>query len=215
MELELNNAKLSDLHREVFATDRDASQTALTMIAVSGRLTCFTGGTSVGRTRWLHALMGFEPLAEGFVCLDGEPLTPQSAPLFRRLMAYAPARLEPVGLLHPVEPPTVEQVFHLLRNREQPISNAILAEEVRRLQSGASISILPEGEVTEGRGGSDPRFQLIAVASLLGTPIVLVDDPPVTAVPYLSGLASSGRMVILTSDEAAVHDASHLIVPIS
>lgn len=195
MELELNNAKLSD------------GQKALTMIAVTGRMTCFTGGTLVGRTRLLHALMGFETLSEGVICLDGEPLTPQSAPLFRRLMAYAPARLEPVGELHPVEPPTVEQVFHLQRNREQPISNAILAEEVRRVHSCVTIQ---EGQDV----GNDSRFQLIAVASLLGTPIVLIDDPPVTAVPYLSGLAASDRMVIVASDEAAVHEASHLIVPI-
>lgn len=185
MQLELNNATLYD------------GQTALSMTAATGRLTCFTGGTPLGRRRWLHALMGFEPLTGGYVCLDGEPLTPQSAPQFRRLMAYAPVCLEPVGELYPVEPPTVEQVFHLRRNREQPISNAILAEEVRRVG-----------------GSGDPRFQLIAVASLLGTPIVLVDDPPVASVSYLRALADGGRLVVVASDEAAVHDACHLIVPI-
>ena len=174
---------------------KDEPQT-LSMMAKSGELTCMTGGTSVQRRRWLYALMGFESLLNGFISIDGEPLTTRSALAFRQLMAFAPSCLAPVGEVVVYEAPTVQDVFSLKANREQPISNGILGEEIRRV----------------GLDNTDPRGQLLAVAVLLGKPILLVDDPNDQAVGYIRHQANLGKLVIVTSDSPAVADAADLVV---
>jgi ABC-type siderophore export system fused ATPase/permease subunit len=181
---ELNNAVL------------DASQQPLSLMATEGQLTCLTGGEPALLTRWLMAMMGFEPIADGFICIDGEPLSADNATAFRQLMAYAPARLEAVGELQPQEAPDPETIFHLRRNRNQPITDAVLAAELRRI----------------GNQDSDSRVQLLAVAALLGTPIIVADQPPATTAAYLRLLADSGRLLLVaTNDEAILAEAHQTI----
>ncbi|WP_081773354.1 ATP-binding cassette domain-containing protein [Prevotella sp. P6B4] len=62
----------------------------LSFIADDGRLTCITGAVGSGKSTFLRTLMGFLPITEGFVSVDGELLTVQSAPSFRRMMCYLP-----------------------------------------------------------------------------------------------------------------------------
>jgi len=52
------------------------------------------GSQGKGKTTLLRALMGFLPIDEGHISIDGELLTPLSAPWFRRRMAYVPQHLE-------------------------------------------------------------------------------------------------------------------------
>ena len=42
----------------------------------------------------INAMLGFQPLTQGFLTFDGEPLTASSASFLRKMMAYVPA---PVG----------------------------------------------------------------------------------------------------------------------
>lgn len=163
----------------------------LSMMAEEGRTTCLTGGTREQRTRWLLAMMGFVTVKNGYISIDGEPLTPASAADFRRLMAYAPARLEDAGEVKTYEAPTVQDIFTLRANRELPISNGILGEEMRRIAPGSD----------------DQRVRILAVAALLNKPVVLVDDPPAEAAEYLCRLAQKGRIVIV-----ATHDERLLAV---
>jgi len=184
MIFELNNAVL------------DVSRHPLSLMATEGQLTCLTGSEPALLTRWLMAMMGFESVAGGFICIDGEPLSADTAPAFRQLMAYAPARLERVGELEPQEPPSPETVFHLRRNRNQPITDAVLAAEIRRI----------------GDHDNNPQVQLLAVAALLGTPIVVADQPTPVAATYLRSLADSGRLLLVaTHDEAILNEADQII----
>lgn len=164
----------------------------LSLMAREQRVTCLTGGTSARRLRWLHAMMGFWPVRSGYISIDGEPLTPLSAPTLRRLMAFAPSRLEAEGTVSVLEPPTVQDVFSLKANRDLPISNGILAEEVRRVSPDTT----------------DRRAHLLAVASLLNKPILLVDDVMAGAMAYLRQKAAEGRIVVVTSADAAVMAAA-------
>ena len=61
-------------------------KSTLSLMAAEGQLTCI-----VGPVRWLHAMMGFEPVLAGYISIDGEPLTPQLAATMRRSMAFVPA----------------------------------------------------------------------------------------------------------------------------
>ena len=184
MMLELNEVLIEGMHR------------TLSLMAKAGELTCLTGGTAEQRTRWLMAMQGFETVTNGYISIDGEPLTPQSAPAFRKLMAYAPARLCRLGEVTTYEPPSVQDVFSLKANRELPISNGILGEEMRRV----------------GGDQTDMRVQLIAVAALLNKSILMVDNPPVQADAYLKEWARQGRIVVAASNDEEMLKMADVIV---
>lgn len=170
----------------------------LSFMASSGELMCITGGTAASRTRWLLAIQGFSHISHGYVCIDGEPLTERTAQSFRELMAYAPERLTTLGEVTKYEPPTVQDVFSLKANRDIPISNGILGEEMRRTSADVS----------------DGRVQLLAVAVLLDKKILLVDNPPKETSGYLKNLAKQGKVVVVTSDEDEIISAADQVVEI-
>ena len=65
----------------------------LSFMAKDGQLTCITGEEGVGKTTLLRTLIGFLPVAQGFVSVDGELLTVDSAQAFRSLMIYLPQEM--------------------------------------------------------------------------------------------------------------------------
>ena len=65
----------------------------LSFIANDGKLTCITGSEGCGKTTLIRTLMGFLPVKEGFVSVDGELLTVYSSHAFRQMMAYMPQEM--------------------------------------------------------------------------------------------------------------------------
>jgi len=82
MMLELHNVTIGQQIRGLSATTGD------------GKVLSITGSQGVGKTTLLRALMGFVAVDEGHISVDGELLTPRSAPWFRKQMAYVPQHLE-------------------------------------------------------------------------------------------------------------------------
>ena len=82
MLLELHNITIGQQIRGLSATIGD------------GNVLSITGSQGAGKTTLLRALLGFVPVDEGHISIDGELLTMRSAPWFRRLMAYVPQHLE-------------------------------------------------------------------------------------------------------------------------
>lgn len=66
---------------------------SLSMALSDGQLVNMTGQQGSGKTTLLRALLGFIPVDGGHISIDGELLTPMSAPYFRRQMAYVPQHL--------------------------------------------------------------------------------------------------------------------------
>ena len=81
MMLELHNVTIGQQIRGVSATVED------------GKMACIRGTKGAGKTTLLRAVMGFIPIDGGHISIDGELLTPQSAPYFRKQMAYVPQHL--------------------------------------------------------------------------------------------------------------------------
>ena len=65
----------------------------LSLTIEGGQMTCIAGEKGSGKTTLIRAVMGFIPVDSGHICVDGELLTPQSAPFFRRHIAYVPQLL--------------------------------------------------------------------------------------------------------------------------
>ena len=82
--LELKDATLALDGRKLFSR--------LSLMAQDGQLTCITGPSGAGKTALIEVLLGLRLLDEGLVSIDGELLTPLSAPTFRRLIAYVPQK---------------------------------------------------------------------------------------------------------------------------
>jgi len=81
MVLELLDVKIGQLIRSLSLALGDGQQLSI------------TGPTGSGKTTMLRAILGFIPIDGGYITIDGELLTPLSAPYFRRQMAYVPQRL--------------------------------------------------------------------------------------------------------------------------
>ena len=82
MMLELHNVTIGQQIRGLSATVSE------------GNVLSIMGSQGKGKTALLRALMGFLPIDEGHISIDGELLTPLSAPWFRKQMAYVPQHLE-------------------------------------------------------------------------------------------------------------------------
>jgi len=164
-------------------------QWTLSMMARDRQMTCL-----VGSSRWLYAMLGFEPVVSGFISVDGEPLTPRTVGALRRLMAFAPQCLDAVGTVTIYEPPTVQDVFSLKANRHLPISNGLLSEEMKRT------------------GAVGDQARLLAVAVLLRRSILLVDHPCASSIAYLRAQAREGSTVIVvSSDPEIINAADHVV----
>lgn len=66
----------------------------LSFIAKDGALTCLTGPEGSGKTTFIRTLMGFLPVKDGFVSVDGELLTVRSSHVFRTMMVYLPQQIQ-------------------------------------------------------------------------------------------------------------------------
>ena len=66
MMLELHNVTIGQLIRE------------LSLTVDNGRMVCIAGPQGSGKTTLLRAVLGFLPVDDGFISIDGELLTPLS-----------------------------------------------------------------------------------------------------------------------------------------
>ena len=82
MMLELHNVTIGQQIRGLSATVGE------------GKVLSIMGSQGSGKTSLLRALMGFLAIDGGHISIDGELLTPLSAPWFRQQMAYVPQHLE-------------------------------------------------------------------------------------------------------------------------
>ena len=141
----------------------------LSFVAPAGKVTCLTGLRGCGKTLLVRALLGLWPLERGYVTLDGEPITPCSAPSLRRLMAYVPQQLP------------------------MPFGDALDALGASR----GTASVVPT-EGTE-ENGAQPLDIADERCLLLDDPFrPLTADRALVLVDRLESLAAEGRAVVVT-----------------
>ena len=174
----------------------------LSLSAEDGQVVCISGDSGCGKTSLLRAILGFLPLEEGHVSIDGELLTPAAAGEFRKFMDYVPQ-----DLAMPME--TVEEMvkmpFALKANISTPFSKKRLMEEWQKLDLDSELY---DKKVSELSGGQRQRI-IISTLGLLQKPIVLADEPTsaldahttALVLNYLKALAAKGATVITVSHD--------------
>ncbi len=180
----------------------------LSFMVNNGEARAFCVPHGLGKTSLMRAFVGLQPLAEGFVSIDGEPLLPSDVRLFRRFMSYIPQNME-FPLCRQVSD-FVKTLFLLRVNEGVEYSKRLLMDEwdvllLDRELYDKAVSDLSVGQL---------RRVMMSVAGLLHKPIVVIDEPfmcqdeassPAIA-EWLCRVASDGSSVLVASSDAAEWD---------
>ena len=178
--------------------------TRLSFIARDGEVTCVTGPEGSGKTTLLRTLMGFLPVSEGFVSVDGELLTIHSSHAFRKMMVYLPQQIQ--LLAHQLKEPEVEEPEaeeYAVWNAMQPEANA---EVMPAPLNAEEIVVLAERTLKEAAD----------------KPIVIADEPTASLTPDLTmrmldllrQQAKAGKTVLVTSRKPQVADYADQVIQI-
>lgn len=173
----------------------------LSLMAKDGQITCITGSSGSGKTTFLRTLMGFLPVSEGFVSVDGELLTVASAHAFRNLMVYLPQE--------------IQMLAHQLKAPEMPLSEAEEYGVWNALLPSAPMEQTPEPLLPEA------IFQLTqkTIQEASDRPILIADEPAASLTPELTlqliallrEQARAGKTVLIASRHSQVVAAADLV----
>ncbi len=191
----------------------DVLFTGFDMRLNQGETACITGQSGRGKTSLLNAVMGFVPLAEGVIRVDGVILDKNSIDSIRRKIAWIPQELAlPVEWVKEM----VRLPFELKANRETPFSEKELLECFAQLGLDKDMYHKRVGEVS---GGQRQRI-MIAVAGLLRKPLIIVDEPTSAldsgstdrVLGFFNRQVANGSAVLAVSHDAAFAAGCHHII---
>ena len=174
----------------------------LSFIARDGEVTCVTGPEGSGKTTLIRTLMGFLPVKEGFVSVDGELLTIHSSHAFRQMMVYLPQQIQLLAhQLRMPEPEEPEAEEYGVWNDLMPAANV---ESTPEPLNAEEILMLAEQTLREAAD----------------KPIVIADEPTAFLSPELTmqmldllrRQAEAGKTVLVTSRKPQVADYADQVI---
>lgn len=135
-----------------------------------GEIASISGPSGCGKTSLLNAVLGFIPLKEGHIILNGIRLEKNSIDSIRKQIAWIPQELAlPLEWVKDM----VQLPFGLKANRNTPFSESHLFACFDELGLEHALYYKRVNEVS---GGQRQRM-MIAVASMIGKPLIIVDEP--------------------------------------
>ena len=174
----------------------------LSFIARDGEMTCVMGPEGSGKTTLIRTLMGFLPVKEGFVSVDGELLTIHSSHAFRQMMVYLPQQIQLLAhQLRVPEPEEPEAEEYGVWNGLMPAANV---ESTPAPLNAEEILMLAEQTLREAAD----------------KPIVIADEPTAFLSPELTmqmldllrRQAEAGKTVLVTSRKPQVADYADQVI---
>jgi putative ABC transport system ATP-binding protein len=168
-----------------------------------GQVVCVTGDSGTGKTTLLRLILGFLPVNDGVISIDGELINSLSAETFRRMMMYVPQEL---ALPSELVSDMVKMPFTLKANKDVKFSKEKLMKEWMKLDLDAALY---DSQVSKISGGQRQRIML-SVCGMLNKSVLLVDEPTSAldstcvrlVASYFHELASQGTMVIAVSHDS-------------
>ena len=174
----------------------------LSFIARDGEVTCVMGPEGSGKTTLIRTLMGFLPVKEGFVSVDGELLTIHSSHAFRQMMAYLPQQ--------------IQLLAHQLRVPEPEEPEAEEFAVWNDLMSAANKESTPEPL------NAEEILMLVeqTLKEAADKPIVIADEPTAFLTPELTmrmmellrKQAEAGKTVLVTTRKPQVADYADQVI---
>jgi ABC-type multidrug transport system ATPase subunit len=178
-----------------------------------GESVCLMGGSGCGKTSLLRAVLGFVPLREGHIEVDGQTLTVHTVEAIRRKVAWIPQELAL----------PVEWVSQMVRMPfELRVNHSVGFDRTRLMACWDELGLAPElydKRVSEISGGQRQRIMLAAMA-LLRKPLLLVDEPTsaldaesvgrVSA--FFQRLCREGATILAVSHDRRFAEGCHRIV---
>ncbi len=142
----------------------------VTFQAAAGEKVAVTGSKGCGKTTLLRAMLGLAPMSCGWVCVDGEPLLPDTAQMFRSRMSYVPTG-EGLDAVRVGE--LMEGVFALSANSDCIYTKEAVFKEWDKLGIAHDCYTKTFGQTD---AATAQRIRL-ALAGLAGRTYALIDDP--------------------------------------
>lgn len=135
-----------------------------------GEIASISGPSGCGKTSLLNAILGFIPLREGRITLNGTLLEKGSIDAIRRQIAWIPQELAlPLEWVKDM----VQLPFSLKANRGTPFSESRLFACFEDLGMEQELYYKRVNEIS---GGQRQRM-MIAVASMISKPLIIIDEP--------------------------------------
>mgnify|MGYP001086683646 CR=1 FL=1 len=134
-----------------------------------GESVCICGGSGSGKSSLLKAVLGFVPLSEGTIRVDGTLLAPKTADHIRKKIAWIPQEL---ALPSEWVSEMVRMPFELKANREAGFNKERLMDYFVSLGLEEKLY---DKRVNEVSGGQRQRIS-IARAILKNPPILILDE---------------------------------------
>jgi putative ABC transport system ATP-binding protein len=175
-----------------------------------GESACISGESGCGKTSLLSAVMGFVDPRSGRIVVDGIELGRTTVDAVRRRIAWIPQELAlPVEWVSDM----VKMPFELKHNRAADFSEERLMQCFDQLALSRSIYTKRVKEIS---GGQRQRV-MIAVASMLRKPLVIVDEPTsaldrdssARVLNFLRSLTDGGTAVLAVSHDLTFVQGCH------
>lgn len=152
--------------------DRDGKPlfSQLSFMAKEGEVVCVAGSQGCGKSSLLQAMMGFIPLDEGWLNVDGDLVNIHSAPYFRRRMAFLPQN---VNMPYDKVSDMISSLFSLKREKKFDEMKETLMTLWEEIGIATEVFDKKLSEMTT----SEQRVILLSGLCVLEKELVLLDEP--------------------------------------
>ena len=164
------NKHILDIRNASIAFENQVLFTGLNFCVQKGQMGCITGESGSGKTSLLKSILGFIPLTEGEIHINGQSLCRESIRSIRHQIAWIPQELYiPAEWVQEM----IDVPFKLRANQKKHMDRELLFSYFEELGLDRSLA---DRRVTEISGGQRQRI-MIAATALLDKPLMIIDEP--------------------------------------
>ena len=186
------------------------------MEVADGEMVCISGGSGSGKSSLLKSLLGFLPIQEGRIVINGKELIAESSESIRREIGWIPQELSlPCEWVKEM----VETPFKIKANRKNAFNKQALFEIFKEL---GLDTILYDKRVSEISGGQRQRI-MIAVSAMLNKKIMILDEPTSALDPdscrmvlnFLDKIRRKGATIIIVSHDRLLASSCDRVIELN